>query len=368
MRQLVLAGGGHAHLAVLHALAAAPLADTRVTLVTPAPHQVYSGMVPGWMAGHYAMDQLTIDLRLLARRAGVQLLVGEVAGMDANRRCVVLPDGRHLHYDVLSLDTGSEADLSCLAALGDTLLPVKPLAGFVERWPAVREAAQRQSGYRVVVVGGGAAGVEIAFAARHALRDAETCRVELVCSASGLLPGHAEGVVRRVHKLLSASGIVLREGMAAGVEGSLQLADGQIIDADVVIAATGGRAPAWLRVSGLALDDRGFVSVSAGHASVSHPEVFAAGDVCSRTDRHVPRSGVHAVHTGPVLAHNLRAILEGSPLREYRPRRRSLYLLATGPRHAVMSWGGFSAQGAWIWRWKDRIDRRFIATQRSTLA
>lgn len=364
MKHLVLAGGGHAHLAVLRALAHAPLPDTRVTLVTPQARQIYSGMVPGWMSGHYELPELMIDLDRLARRAGVHLVRGEVAGMDATRRCVALAGGEHQYYDWLSLDTGSEADVSCLASLDESLLPVKPLAGFVERWPAICEAARLRPGYRLLVVGGGAAGVEIAFAARHALRGVSTCHVELVCSASGLLPGHHAGVIRRVRRLLAARVIRVHEGTAAAVDGALQLASGEQILADAVIATTGARAPAWLKVSGLALDRQGFVQVGPDHASVSHPEVFAAGDVSARVDRHLPRAGVHAVRAGPVLAHNLRAAICGGSPRAYRPRRRSLYLLATGPRHAVASWGRLSAEGGWVWRWKDRIDRRFIDLNR----
>lgn len=362
--RLLLAGGGHAHLAVLRSLSRAPLRGIDVTLVTPSTEQIYSGMVPGWMAGHYQQGELIVDLRRLAEAAGVHLIVDEVAGMDARRRCVALPGGAHLHYDVLSLDVGSETDLSCLAVLGDALLPVRPLSSFLARWPEVRAAALSCTGFHLVIVGGGAAGVELAFAARHALQGAAACSVQLVSSARGLMPGHAASVVRRVHRLLRSRDISVIEGNVAGVPGGLQSASGEIIAADIVIAATGAKAPAWLQVSGLALDAEGFVQVGPGHASISHPEVFATGDVCSRVDVAMGRSGVHAVHAGPVLAHNLRALLEGGNPMQYRPRRHSLYLLATGPRHAVVSWGALSAQGGWAWQWKDRIDRRFIARNR----
>lgn len=362
--RLLLAGGGHAHLAVLRSLSRSPLRGAEVTLVTPSTEQIYSGMVPGWMAGHYRRDELTVDLSRLAEAAGVRLVVDEVAGLDAGRHCVALSGGAHLHYDVLSLDVGSETDLSCLAAVGDVLLPVKPLSTLLTRWSEVRAAALSRPGFRVVVVGGGAAGVELAFAARHALQGADACSVQLVSSARGLMPGHAAAVVRRVHRLLRTRDIRVIEGSVAGVPGGLQLVSGESITADIVIAATGARAPAWLQCSGLALDADGFAQVGPGHASISHPDVFAAGDVCSRVDVAMGRSGVHAVHAGPVLAHNLRVPLEGGNPMQYRPRARSLYLLATGPRHAVVSWGALSAEGGWAWRWKDRIDRNFIAHNR----
>ena len=127
-----------------------------------------------------------------------------------------------------------------------------------------------------------------------------------------------------------------------------------------MIAATGARALPWLARSDLACSHDGWVEVGDTHQSLSHPEVFAAGDCCTRLDPRFARSGVHAVHAGPVLAHNLLAHARGEALRQYTPRRHSLYLIACGARWAIASWGRCSAQGRWVWRWKDWIDRRFI--------
>lgn len=364
MKRLVLAGGGHGHLAFLHALARHPVPGLRVQLVAPSARQFYSGMLPGWMAGAYRRDECEIDLGPLARQAGVELVIDRVAGMDAHRHCVALSEGRLLEYDLLSLDVGGETDLSCLEAAGDALMPVRPLQALVERWPRLMEQAGRQESFRLAVVGGGAAGMELAFAAQHALARFGG-EVTVVASERGLLPGHAPGVVARVEALLRTRGIEVEQGRAAAVEGGLQLASGRVLAADAVIAATGARAPRWLCRSGLALDSGGFVLVEPTHASVSHPDVFAVGDVCARRDLALGKSGVHAVHAGPVLAHNLLACLGKGTLRHYVPRRHSLYLLATRPGHAVMSWGGLSTSGAWVWHWKDRIDRGYIRRQRS---
>jgi len=145
-------------------------------------------------------------------------------------------------------------------------------------------------------------------------------------------------------------------GKAIGLTGK----DGQLLHADSVIAATGARPPVWLGMSKLGLDAQGYLWVDAHHRSVSHANVFAAGDVCARADAMLTRSGEHAVHAGSALAHNLLATQAGGALQAYVPKRRSLYLLACGPRYAVASWGRWSAEGQWVWRWKDWIDRRFI--------
>lgn len=366
MKRLLLIGGGHAHLSVLRALAHDKPVGVEVVLVTPALHQNYSGMLPGWMAGHYTSKQCRIDLQPLARAAHVHMVVGRIVGMDAARRCVTLADGRHVEYDILSLDVGSEIDTSWLEMAGNKLLPVKPLDEFFDAWRRILATAQDKSQdrpqYCLTVVGGGAAGVELALAARHAfVRAGCDARVDLVVGESGLLAGLAAGVRRRVARFLGNAGVVVHRLRAVGAEQGVLLSDGTLLPADCVIAATGARAPVWLQSSQLMLDENGYIAVDASHRSVSHEHVFAAGDVCARQDMVMARSGVHAVHAGPVLAANLLATLAGGALTSYRPRCRSLYLLACGPQYAVASWGGLSIAGKWVWHWKDRIDRGFIA-------
>jgi pyridine nucleotide-disulfide oxidoreductase family protein len=361
MKRLVLAGGGHAHLAVLDALAREPLRDVEVILVTPASKQAYSGMLPGWIAGHYARPEIEIDLESLARRANVTLLRGRIVDMDASRRCVVVSDRQQLQYDVLSLDVGSEIDTSWAETPGDQLLPLRPIAGFLERWPDMLDTARKRRGYRVAVVGAGPAGIEVALAVRHAFEreriDGEVC---LVAPREEFLTGHGPGARRRAADWMRRAGVELHDARAVGTRDGLLLTDGSRILFDAVIAATGAAPPGWLKPSGLRLDPQGYVAVDPCHRSVSHRDVFAAGDVCSRDDPHFARSGVHAVRAGPVLAANLAVALVGGHLREYRPRRRSLYLLACGPRNAIVSWGKLSAGGRWAWWWKDRIDRAFV--------
>jgi NADH dehydrogenase FAD-containing subunit len=139
------------------------------------------------------------------------------------------------------------------------------------------------------------------------------------------------------------------------------LASGARLACDAPLLAIGAQAPAWLAGSGLALDDAGFLAVNACQQSLSHPHVFAAGDVASRLDAPHPRSGVHAVRAGPALLANLRAALQAQPLVPYTPPARTLNLLACGARYAIASWGNWSFEGRWVWHWKDHIDRKFVA-------
>ena len=360
-QRLILVGGGHAQLSVLTALVRKSY-NVEAVLVTPNTHQIYSGMLPGWMAGHYKKEDCCIDLRPLAVAARVRLVLAHTIGINTDQQCVELSDGSRLAYDALSINVGSETDASWLETAGERLLPVKPLDEFVQRWPKILAAALQQDNYQLVVVGGGAAGVELAFAAQYAFikQRCKHASVALVASQQGILPGHSAAVKTRARTLLQQRGITLFQAQAAGTVEGVTLSSGELLHADCIIAATGVRPPAWLRNTDLKLDERGHILVDAQQRSLSHPNVLAAGDVCMRQDIQLERSGVHAVLAGPVLAHNLLASIYGQELRSYRPRKRSLYLLATGPRHAIASWGVASVQGRWVWNWKNWIDRGFM--------
>lgn len=316
MRRLVLAGGGHAHAIALRAFAARrPEGD--ISVVSPQAEVLYSGMLPGVAAGHYRPEECTIDFARLAHAAGASFIADTVRGLGAASRTLRLASGNSLSYDLLSLNVGSAV------AAPPGALTVKPFGAFLD---AVRHAPH------VAVVGAGAAGLEIAMALRY--RGAEVTLSTDRFAFDGR-------VARRIRAALERSGVELKIG--APGEG-------------VQVWAAGARAYPWLKESSLSTDAAGFVLVDRCLRSVSHPEVFAAGDCASLRDAPHPRSGVFSVRHGPVLAENLAG---GS--REYAPQRRQLALLTCGARYAIASWGPFSAEGAWAWRWKDSIDRRWIA-------
>lgn len=366
MNRLILAGGGHAHLHVLKSLARRRWPDVEVVLLTPYARQIYSGMVPGWMAGHYALDQCAASLHQLSSAAGVSLQLASLTAINADTRTLETSAGTMLDYDVLSVDTGANVDVSCLAASGVRSLSVRPLEQFVVDWCSLLEAARQQGRWRLAVVGGGAAGVELALAAQYRLaKEIGHTNVSVtVVSGSPLLPGHGIRIREHVSTCLGERGIAVVKARAAGSPNGLLLDDGTALEVDAVIAATGVQPPAWLRRSGLALAMDGFIAVGEGQQSTSHSNVFAGGDIASRVDHPHAKSGVYAVRSGPVLANNLQRALQGQSPLPYTPQRRSLYLLATGPKDAILSWNGLTARAGWIWRWKNWIDQRFMRQYR----
>lgn len=359
---LALVGGGHAHLFVLEAMAQGRLTVPDTVLISPSRWQYYSGMLPGLIAGHYGVEQCRIDLAGLAERAGVRFVEQAVVSLNAVDQSLHLSGGECLNYELASLDVGSETDLSDLAGFPGRLFCVKPLDRFYVDWLSFKDAAQKQGVGRLVVVGAGAAGVELAMAAAYALADLDQIpSVRLIASEHGALSGFPKGVRSRVERELTRLGVEIYTGGAKARGDRIQVGRSKKLDCDALIAACGAKAPSWLQSSGLKLDSEGFIQVDDYHRSLSHPNLFAVGDIASRPNTPLMRSGVHSVRVGPVLAKNLGALITGGRLLAFHPRAWVLYLISCGARRAVASWGPFVLSGDWVWRWKDRIDRDFIA-------
>ena len=356
MKRLVLVGPGHAHLYVLEALARAPLPGVETVLVSLGARQLYSGMVPGWIAGDYTVEQLSLELEGLARAAGARLEPSGAAQLRAHQRELQLGDGRVLGYDVASFDIGSLPGGAELPGVKEHARVLKPL----ERALTALTEAASQSG-PLLVVGGGAAGVELALCLQARTRRPTT----LVERGDEVPRGMPRSARRLVLGLLERRGVALRTGSAlvSLSPEAARLESGESLPFTTCVWATGARAPELFAGSGAAVDARGYLAVEDTLRSASHPELFAAGD-CAGFIRGqlVPKAGVYAVRQGPVLTDNLRAVLTGQgSVRAYRAQRGFLSLMNAGDGTAVGAWKGLAFHGRSMWRLKDTIDRRFMA-------
>ena len=362
-RRILLVGGGHAHIEVLRRLTHERQGAAQVTLVAGEARAMYSGMLPGVVAGHYAPAEAEIDLAPLAAAAGAGLVVDRVVRLDLYTRIAHLAGG-----SVVSLDVGSTPDLGAPGVRAHAL-PVKPVDRFLAAWDAMQTDAIDGRVRTIAVVGGGVAGVEILLAMQYRLAELlgpETPRFALVTDQPQVAPRLARAARRALGRVLIARDVVqnVASPALAVEEGAIVTTAGRRIAADRVVWTTAAVGAPWLRACELDCDEQGFVRVNRFLQSTSHPFVFAAGDCATQEHYLLPKSGVLAVRHGPALAANLARIVADKALRPFRPPQNVLAIVATGDRQAVASRGGLSVAGAWVWRWKERIDRRFVARYR----
>jgi selenide, water dikinase len=366
--RLLLIGGGHTHVALLGAMAAGRLKRAETTLVSPHDHQVYSGMVPGLIGGRYSVEEVTFDLPALTGRAGVRFLRAAVTRIDGATRRATLDDGTVVPYDVASVATGGSAAALERPGVAAHALLVKPINRVLELLPAIDRAVESRGPepMQVVVVGGGAAGIEVALALRARLdrEGASRAVLTLYDNTHAVLRDRAVSARREAERALQKGDVTVRLSTAVEEVGPshVRLSGGRVLPADLVIWTPGTQAPSLFRDSGLTTDSHGFLLVEDTLEVRDHPGLFGVGDAATLADHpHTPKAGVYAVRQAPVLLHNLDVALRGrGSLRRYRPQPRFLALLNTGDGRAIFSYGSFAATGRWAMILKDYIDRGFM--------
>ena len=370
IKDVVLVGAGHAHVQVLRRFGMKPLAGVRFTLITREVHTPYSGMLPGFVAGRYAFDEVHIDTGPLARFAGARLYQSAAIDIDLTAKRVICDNRPPVPYDVLAIDTGSTPNTDVVPGAAEHAIPVKPIDRFLRHFDALRERVSASGERRIALVGAGAGGVELLLSlearlrreARAEGRDPARLSFVLVSGTETILPDFPEAFRRRFEAIYADRGIDIAAGSyVEQVEpGLLHIKDRPPIAADEFLWTTQARPPDWLKSTGLPLDEAGFIKVDQNLQAEGVADVFAAGDIIAFGPRPLPKSGVYAVRSGPVLAENIRRALNGEPLKPYKPQRDAMYLVSTGEDYAVGKKFGLTFAGRWVWRWKDRIDRRFM--------
>lgn len=357
-RDLVLVGGGHAHALFLKMWAMKPLAGARLTVINPAPIAPYSGMLPGFVAGHYTGDELYIDLVRLARAAGARLILGKAAHIDRNAQQVVLEGGARIGYDICSIDIGITSGMPELEGFAQHAVPAKPLDDFARIWEGFCKGSGKA---QVAVLGAGVAGAEVAMAAAQRLRNlGREAEVTLIDRSVALsrLGAQARGKILAALKHLDVT--LLEHAQVERIHADrVQIAGQGDVPAQLTLGAAGTRAYEWLEATELALQD-GYIRVLPSLQSESDPAIFAVGDCAHLSHAPRPKAGVFAVREAPVLFHNLRAALSGGAVLEYHPQKDYLKLVSLGSKNALAEKQGIAISGRMMWRWKDRIDRTFM--------
>ncbi|MGF1536033.1 MAG: selenide, water dikinase SelD [Elainellaceae cyanobacterium] len=384
-QDLVLIGGGHSHAIALEKFAMNPVPGVRLTLITDVSHTPYSGMLPGYVAGLYTFDECHIDLWPLCRMAGARLILDRATGLDLENQRVHCAQHPPIAFDLLSIDIGSTPSLANVDG-AEHLIPVKPISKFLTRWDdLVARLMQRSQAPTLAVVGGGAGGVELALAIEARFRrlhrqaqSAQRVGVHLFQRGDTILPNRSQMMRHRVRRQLQQRHMKLHLGQAvtavrpmtaegSGSEASaaarplLVVTDRDKHPCDAVFWVTGASPAPWIATSGLETDDRGFIAVN-DCLQTSHPLVFAAGDIATMVAHPRPKAGVFAVRQGQPLYENLRRSLLGEPLKSFTPQKQFLILVGTGDERAIASRGPIAlGPFSLLWRWKDHIDRKFMA-------
>ncbi|ANV85303.1 selenide, water dikinase SelD [Picosynechococcus sp. PCC 7003] len=369
MSDVVFVGGGHSHAIALRMWGMQPRADVRLSLISDVTYTPYSGMLPGYVAGFYDYTQTHIDLRRLAHFAQADFLKDKVIGLDLTQKVVHCENRPPVRFDYLSLDIGSTPATETIPGVKAYAIAAKPVPQFLDAWEKILDATTQapDQPQRIIIVGGGAGGTELTFNIHHALgqrlASPQLLELHLVHRGHQLMGTNKNpGVSRQAQKLLQRRNVQvhLQETVVEVTPTGVRCQSGLVLTGKV-IWVTQASAPSWLRESGLQTDNRGFVLVDQTLRSPSHPFVFAAGDIATMRDEPRPKAGVFAVRQGKPLLRNVQRAILGETPAAYHPQKRYLALIGTGDKQAFATWGKLSWRSPLLWRWKDHIDRKFMA-------
>ena len=363
-QDLVLIGGGHSHAIVLKLWGMKPIPGVRLTLISAHSHTPYSGMLPGHVAGFYTYDQTHIDLRRLTGYAKANFYLDRVTGLDLVHHQLFCQNHPPVSFDYLSLDIGSTPTTINVPGAGEYAIPAKPVPQFLTAWERIVTTANHHphQPLSLSIVGGGAGGVELALNMQVKLKAISHLEIHLFQRGKQLLPGHNSWVSHHLQQILIQRGIKLHlnQIVTEVLPKQIICASGLKLKSDHIFWVTQATAPSWIKTSGLITDDRGFILVNNYLQSISHPQVFATGDIATMENYPRPKAGVFAVRQGKPLFQNLQNIFLDKKLVKYIPQKLYLSLIGTGDKKAIASWSYFGGQSSLLWTWKDYIDRQFM--------
>ncbi|GJM13868.1 MAG: bifunctional NADH dehydrogenase FAD-containing subunit/selenide,water dikinase SelD [Pseudohongiella sp.] len=375
VKQLVLIGGGHSHLAVLKRFAMNPVPGLGLTLISRDIETPYSGSLPGHIAGIYERDEIHIDLRPLAQSAGARLIQNEITRIDFENKVIHCQDRPTIDFDLISLNIGSKPDAVKIPGASKFAIGIKPIDQFLLQWEKIHSQILKRidsdkESYRFLIVGGGPASVELAFAVQQRIHNELSIKkykgspleIGIVSADEELLKFHNSKVRQFLKAELANRSIevLLEHEVVEFTQGKIHCSNEIMLEADSIIFATGASIPAWPKDCGLAIGEDGFIEVNDFLQSTSHDFVFAAGDAATIKHQPRPKSGVYAVRQGLPLAENLQRFATGRKLRPYSPQKHALALINLGNKRAIASRNNFFFQGRSVWSLKNTIDSAFI--------
>ncbi|AFY58889.1 selenophosphate synthase [Rivularia sp. PCC 7116] len=371
-KDLVLLGGGHSHAIALKMLGMQPLPGVRITLISENSDTPYSGMLPGHIAGFYTRDECHIDLRKLARFVQAQLYIDYVNGIDLKNNRVICANRPDVSFDLLSIDIGSTPSIISVSGATEYAIPAKPVRNLLQHWYRLVEniRSNSQQPVKIAIVGGGAGGVELALSMQGNLcQYHENLEIHLFGRDNQLMPNANVFLGNILQETLIERGIILHLGETVykvAREEDIQtfnvVCESELqLRCNYIFWVTQASAPKWLASTGIATDEQKFILVNDNLQSLSHPHVFAAGDIATMKNHPRAKAGVFAVRQGKPLFDNLKRSLSGKSLKKYVPQKDYLSLIGTGDGMAIATRGWLTLPPSeLLWHWKDYIDRKFM--------
>lgn len=354
---IVLIGGGHTHALVMNSIAKESLENAEITVINPGETAPYSGMLPGFVAGHYSREELDINLSKISKKSGINLRLGKAEAIDTIQNRVQLDDGSEITYDIASIDVGITTRMPSLTGFTDHAVPAKPLDNFSSEWDQYRSSVGSKN---VIIIGGGIAGVELAMAMAFALRSTSSDVSVMLFDRENILSTNSDNARKCLRKELKTNNVNIMEhvNVVEITSDGVKLADGSFYEANFVVGVAGATPHKWLEKTGLD-HTNGFIDVN-NTLQTSQSNVFAVGDCAHMTFDPRPKAGVYAVRQAPILLQNIRNMLSGSALVSYEPQSDYLKLVSLGGKRAFGEKNGFRFSGKWIWKLKNHIDKDFM--------
>ena len=360
-KHLILVGCGHAHLTALVKAGEYVSRGHRVTLVSPAPYHYYSGMGPGMLSGIYRPEEARFHIKKMAEGRGAAYLEGSAIRVDPERRVLSLNSGHEIGYDIVSFNIGSNVPLESGMGHDTKVFTVKPIINLLEARRVVLKLI-KVGEPRLLVVGGGAAGIEVTGNLHRLVHDQRGKSHIMLLAGRRLLGAFPEKVRRLAMDSLNDRGIEVVEGprLSRFEHGAAVLSDGRSVPYELLLLALGVKPSLLFQDSGLPTGEDGGLLVNANLQCVAYPEIFGGGDCISLEGRQMERVGVFAVRQNPILYHNLMAALEGGQMRSFDPGRPYLLIFNLGNGRGIFFRKNWVWNGRLSFYLKDYIDRKFM--------
>jgi len=358
-KQLIFAGGGHSHIHSLVNLDKFIDAGISVTVISRSKYHYYSGMGPGMLSGYYPVEETRFKVKEIVESFGCRFIEGEIIKIIPEEKKIILSDNDELYYDVISFNTGSEVISLPVSDEVINFYPVKP----VENISALRDKICRSDKrIEISVVGGGAAGVEIAANISEIIKKEGTDAGINIISRGRLLQGYNESFYNHALKFMRYNGINIYENRTVEMVNSesIILTSGEKINYDIAVNSSGIKPSKIFSDSGMKTGIDGGLLVNSYLQSADYPDIFAGGDCISFEPFMLDKVGVYAVRQGMLLYSNLLSYVKGLELVEFIPQKDYLSILNMGFKKGIMRWKGFVISGTLPFYFKYYLDSRFM--------